>query len=273
MASVKVVKSEFDKWMQTMRVAWATQLAYKVNFVLLVIGPTIVFFFIKYNLWTSIYSMGGIEEIRGYTMAGMLRYQALVMVVSLLGQSYSSLNLSQDIRMGRISMYLIYPFEFWKFHAAGFLSFQAIQVLITLLTVAVFAASGLVGSFSIEYLVIGGAYTLLVASFWFSISFVLGLVAFWIEESWAFRVLFNMTAAFLSGATVPLEIFPAWFSSALAYTPFPYITHVPVKIMSGEFTGSISEAAVILIGWIVVAGLAGRGLWRKGVRLHTGAGM
>jgi ABC-2 type transport system permease protein len=47
--------AELKKWLATIRISWSRQLAYKLNFLLLVIGPTLVFFFVKYNLWRSIF--------------------------------------------------------------------------------------------------------------------------------------------------------------------------------------------------------------------------
>ena len=91
------------KWTQTMQVAWTNQLAYKLNFLILIIGPVFVFFFIKYNLWSSIFAMEGITTIEGYNLPSMLEYQVWVMIVSLLSHSYNNMKLAEDIRLGRIS--------------------------------------------------------------------------------------------------------------------------------------------------------------------------
>src|SRR5690606_15115581 len=104
------MQAELDKWLQTIRISWTKQMAYKINFVLLIIGPTVVFFFIKYNLWSSIYGMEGVENIQGYDLPKMLTYQVWVMIVAFIAQGYNSMNLAEDIRLGRISSYLIYPF-------------------------------------------------------------------------------------------------------------------------------------------------------------------
>lgn len=256
-----------------MRISWSNELAYKINFCLLVLGPTIVFFFVKYNLWSSIFSATGLPLIQGYDLTAMLQYQALVMLVALAGQSYNSMNLSQDIRMGRISAYLIYPFQFWQFHTASFLSFQVIQVAVTMVTLLVLYLTGILEGLTGLHLVQGLAYTSLVSFFWFATAFAQGLVSFWLEESWAIRVMFNIMTGFLSGAMFPLEIYPAWFVGILKWTPFPYVTYVPVKIMTGTYVGNQLIPAGVVVMWILIAYFIAAILWRRGLRLHTAAGM
>jgi ABC-2 type transport system permease protein len=267
------LRREAAKWLQTMQVHWSGQLAYKLHFVLLVLGPTLVFFFVKYNLWTSIYSREGIREIQGYDLGGMLRYQVWVMIVSFLAQGYNALSLAQDIRLGRISAYLVYPFEFWQFHTAGFLATQALQLVVSLLTVLSCRLFGWISLGDPLVLLAGLGFSLLVGCFWFAVSYILGLLAFWLEETWVLRVMFTTVSAFLSGAFLPLEIYPGWLRALLAYTPFPYMSFVPVKIFMGEYTGSVALASLALVAWTGLAALLAGVVWRRGIRLYTAAGM
>ena len=47
--------NSIPKWLETIRISISKVMAYRLNFLLQIIGPTLVFFFIKYNLWSSIY--------------------------------------------------------------------------------------------------------------------------------------------------------------------------------------------------------------------------
>jgi len=117
------LRSELNKWLATMRVSWSNYMVYKFNFLFLIIGPVVVFFFIRYSLWNAIYHLEGITVLQGYTFEKMLAYQVWVMVVGFLGLGYNGMQLAQDIRLGRISAYLIYPFGFWQYHASRFMFF------------------------------------------------------------------------------------------------------------------------------------------------------
>ena len=267
------LRNETAKWTQTLQIHWSSQMAYKLHFVLLVVGPTVVFFFVKYNLWSSIYAMGSVEEIRGYDLRAMIAYQVWVMVVAFLGQGYNAMGLAEDIRLGRISSYLIYPFEFWQFHTAGFVAFQVIQLLVAAVTVGTVVALGFVALPSATVILTGTAFASLVGLFWFTVSYSMGLAAFWLEQTWVFRVMFATVSSFLSGAILPLELYPAWLQEILFYSPFPYITYVPARVFMGSYEGSLGAAAGILSIWILLgAGLAGI-IWNRGLRLYTAAGM
>lgn len=267
------IRLEVAKWTQTMQISWSQQMAYKLNFLLLIVGPTLVFFFVKYNLWSSIYSLPDVGRIGGYDLPGMLTYQAWVMVVAFLAQGYSSMSLAEDIRLGRISSYLIYPFELWQFHAAGFVAFQAIQLGVAAVTVAATVAGGLVTLPSAATLATGTLYSLLVSVFWFVITYSFGLAAFWLEETWVLRVMFLTLSNFLSGAILPLEIYPGWLRRLLDLTPFPYITYVPSRVFMASYDGSVARAAATVVGWTLAAACLTTLVWRRGMRLYTAAGM
>lgn len=263
----------FPKWLATIRMSWQKQLAYKLNFLLLIIGPTVVFCFVKFNLWDAIYSLQGIEKIQGYTLQDMLNYQLWGMIVGFLGQGYNSMNLAEDIRLGRISTYLVYPFGFWPYHTASFVGFQILQVGVSIITLLILVAMGYLGDLAFGPLAQGFVFSLFVGFLWYQISFVLGLCAFWLEETWVLRVMFVTIAQFLSGSLLPLEIFPDWLVGLLRWTPFPYLTYVPVRIFMGNYEGSLLQATTILGVWLTVISLLLVWVWKRGLRLYTAAGM
>ena len=266
------MQAELRKWRATFEVSWTNHLAYRLNFILLVFGPALVFFFIKYNLWKSIYSMPGITVLQGYDFDQMLQYQLLVLIVSLMAQGHNSMKLADDIRLGRISSYLIYPFSFFKFHTASFLAFQGIQVLICGFTISFLMIIPLV-SFSDFNSVMRGLYFASLVSFlWFQLQFLVGLLAFWLEETWILRVILMTTAQFLSGAILPLEFYPQSFVKFLDYTPFPYLTYIPIKIFQGDSI-NLLNASLVLLFWSLFVYAINHILFKRGVRLYTAAGM
>jgi ABC-2 type transport system permease protein len=267
-----LVSAELQKWAATIRISWAKYLAYKLNFLLLVIGPVLVFFFIRYNLWSAIYNIEGITNLQGYNFKQMLAYQVWVMIVGFLGLGYNGMNLAEDIRLGRISAYLIYPFGFWQFHASNFLAFEMIQFFVSAITLLGVLAMAWVHLAWLPLLQ-GTLFCFGVALFWFQINFCIGILAFWLEETWVLRVMLVTLSQFLSGALIPLEIFPAWLRQSLNFLPFPYLTWVPAKIFMGQYTGNLSLAFVAILTWTALACVASHWLWNKGLRSYTAAGI
>ncbi|MCP4915194.1 MAG: hypothetical protein GY909_18890 [Oligoflexia bacterium] len=264
--------TNFLKWWQTVKISWVKHTAYRLNFFLQIIGPSLVFFFVKYNLWTSIFEQSATKVIQGYTLDQMLSYHAWAFIISLVAQGHGSWNLSEDIRLGRISSYLIYPFNFWEFHTASFISFQGIQILIAGVTLLFFSYISIISSFSFEVLLTGFTFTLLVSIFWFLTQYFTGLLAFWLEETWILRVMLQIVSVFLSGAIIPLELYPEWFVKILNFTPFPYLSYYPIQIMMGRDVSLVS-GVVIICSWIVGLIFINKFIWRRGLRLYTAAGM
>jgi ABC-2 type transport system permease protein len=264
--------NNLSKWIQTMRISWSQLTAYRFSFFLQVIGPSLVFFFIKYNLWSSIYNGDSTQIIQGYTFNEMITYHAWNLIVSLIAGGYASHNLAEDIRLGRISSYLIYPFNFWEFHTASFLSFQLLQTIISFITIAFVSSIGLIEIVSTEALIQGYIFCFIVSLMWFTLQYMTGILSFWLEETWILRVILQITAAFLSGAILPLELYPKWFVEILNYTPFPYLSYYPIKVFSGH-ESLFSNGPIIIISWMLIFTIINKVIWNRGMKLYTAAGM
>lgn len=270
--SQSIYQAESLKWWQTIKVSWSNLTAYRLNFFLQIIGPALVFFFIKYNLWSAIYAGDNTQLIQGYTFKDMISYHSWALIVGLLAQGHASMNLSEDIRMGRISSYLIYPFNFWQFHTASFLSFQILQTFIASGSLLAIVLWDVIPAPGIMTLLKGLFFTWFVSIFWFAIQYLLGLMAFWLEETWILRVIFGIMSSFLSGAIIPLDLFPSWAIKVLDLTPFPYLTYYPIKAFMGQGEGMFL-GCLIMGAWIAVFAYLNHRIWKKGVRLYTAAGM
>ncbi len=259
------------KWWITIKISWVKHTAYRLNFFLQVIGPAIMFFFIKYNLWAAIYADQKGLVIQGFNFDQMVTYHTWTFAVAIIGQGHGSWNLSEDIRMGRISSYLIYPFNFWEFHTASFLSFQVLQILIVAISLIFFYFIG-ISIPEVWVLFKGFSFTLVVSFFWYALQYLTGVMAFWLEETWILRVILSIVTTFLSGAIIPLDLYPEWLVNTLQYTPFPYLVYYPVQIFM-ERPVALLRGYLIIIAWIGFFTLISRWAWRKGIRLYTAAGM
>lgn len=263
--------ANLKKWLETIRIGWSVVTAYRLNFVLLILGPAIVFYFVKVSLWSAMYSEST-TLLQGYTLSDMLKYQAWSLVVVLLAQSSNGVNLSEDIRLGRISKYMVYPFNFWEFHTASFFSFQTLQLIVAVISLAILSSLNIIDITNWSHLTIGIAYSCLVGLFWFAVQYFTGLMAFWLDETWTMRAVFQIIVNFLSGAIIPMDFFPLWAQKVLAWTPFPALTYTPVKIFMGDLSG-LWHGVTTLICSIAIMALINTLTWRKGVRLFTAAGM
>ena len=268
-----MVIAELRKWQKTISVAMSRYMAFKRDFILMLVAPAFVFVAINYSLWRSIYQSRGGESISGFSMDQMLHYQCWAFIVTLLARSHRTWNLSEHIRLGRITSFLLYPFDAWKFYASEFVAFQILQLMTALLSMAALRAFGFLPPLGITPCLVGVAFSLLVGVLWFVVEFTFGLLGFWFEEVWVFRQIFTFCAILFSGAFIPLELFPAALQKMIACTPFPFITSVPVHIFMGSESVSLSLAVFMLLGWIIALSWVAAVVWRRGVRLYSAAGM
>ena len=268
-----MVIHELRKWHKTITSSMSRYMAFKGDFFLMLVAPSLVFIAINYNVWRAIYQTQGDRSIGGFSMDQMLHYQCWSFIVALLVRSHRAWNLSEHIRLGRITSFLLYPFDAWKFYSCEFIAFQIIQVMITSASIVALQLLGFLPPLDLLTVLYGVVFSLLVSVLWFVVEFTFGLAGFWLEEVWVFRVVFNFFAVLFSGAFIPIELFPASLQNVLRYTPFPFITSVPVHIFMGTSTVSLLGATATLFAWIIALGIGSWFVWRRGLRLYTAAGM
>jgi ABC-2 type transport system permease protein len=85
--------------------------------------------------------------------------------------------------------------------------------------------------------------------------------------------LFRLVERLLSGAILPLFLFPGWFSSALRYLPFGYTLYVPVQaLIQPQAPGDLGASLGIGLAWCVALGWATRAMTAAGWRRFTAHG-
>lgn len=267
------LKMEYLKWIQSIKISLSKNLNYKINFLLMTCAPVLIFFIIKYNLWLSIYEGNGYKTIKGYTLSQMINYQFWILVLEFFVRShFFSMNISQEIRHGKISCFLLYPFSFINYQLSLFLSDKIIQAFIGVFTLFIAFLFSWAEIPSASILFKAGIFILMINIFWFFVQLLIGLLSFWLEETWGLNASIRFISAFLSGSVLPLDLYPELFAKILLWTPFPYLTYIPVKILMGEAV-DVSFSLSLLCVWALILFLVVRWVWGRGLKLYTGAGM
>jgi ABC-2 type transport system permease protein len=232
-----------------------------------------VFVAVNCSVWFAIYDYNSLDTLNGFTLEEMLNYQAWNLVVTYMIRSHRSSSLSDDIRLGKITSFLVYPFEFWRYYYSSYFGFQMIQVIVAIITILVLYSLGLITNLSPSSIINGFLFSLSVGVLWCTLEFLAGTAAFWLEETWVFRYVLELTAVLLSGAIIPITFFPEMLQKILVYTPFPYLGSIPIQIFSGTYENDILLAYFSIIIWISIFSYITKIVWKKGVNLYTGAGM
>ncbi len=261
------------KWLFTLQAHAVRLTAFRLNFLLLVLGPALVFFGVKISLWLSIFHHQPDTGLGGYTRQEMLEFQTWTLIIALLSQSYNASSLAEDIRLGRISTWLLYPFSFLSAQFAAYLSFFLVQIIASGVLLCLAHLAGFVSIISPSSLFGGSLLCCISALLWYFLQLAAGFLAFWLEEVWVLRVLIQMSIQFLSGAILPLSFFPPEFASWLSLSPFPLMTQIPADVLMGRIPPFEAIHYGLGFVWILIFFVLSRLIFQRGLRLYTAAGM
>lgn len=263
--------SNIQKWVDTIKICMIKHTAYRANFILQIIAPIAVFYLVKYSLWSTLYQER--ELIGSWTRQSMMDYHFFTFVVTLLATGHQAFDLSHDIRLGKISTYLIYPFNFWEFHTASFIAYLIIRFFIVSFAILIAVQLGWIANVTMLNLTGALIYCVIISFFWFLLQFTTGLITFWMEETWILRVIITVISSFLSGYYYPLDLYPEIMQTILKFTPFPYLSYYPSKLFMHFSQEIFTQGLMVLALWALPLILINRSLWRRGLKQYSGAGI
>lgn len=264
-----------NKWRAAIAIEIGRLMEYRWNFLFRMLVVSLVPLAVKIYLWNAIFD--SIARVGAYDRGSMLAYQLWGAVFMLFVEVRTTVdNVSSDIRMGRITRYLLFPigmFEITTCQYAGSLIVQGAGAMVGVLAMLALTdylpCDPVSANFWVALAMVG-----LASFFWYLVHFIVGLLAFWLEELWTFFVMFQIAAKFLSGNPIPIDLFPGWFQAASAWLPFQWIFYAPVRLMtSPEPMPELWLGVPVLAGWCVVMFGAYRAVWARGLRMYTAAGI
>jgi len=215
------------KYLNTFKVTLLTSLAYFHDFV----GRQVflvVIMFVFVQLWRTTYGWEGASTIEGFSLAQMIWYLALSESL-VMGMPRSAADIDSEVKSGSLAYTLTKPYKYPWFHYARYMSDALVRFFANLLVAGgvtwimvgppTFTAVSFAAGLSCVVL----AYTL---DFW--VQFSLGILAFWTEDTWAFRFIYSRVTMLLGGMMLPLEVFPGWLRRIADALPTAQIVYGPV---------------------------------------------
>ncbi|MFH1844988.1 MAG: ABC-2 family transporter protein [bacterium] len=256
------------------RLSFLKFLAYRLRYYTGVISY-LVFVAGNYYLYSAIFAgraSGEPAEIGGLTLSQMVTYVGL----SWIGRSFYFNNidriLSGQIQQGEITVMLIKPLHVQTmmfFETIGEAGFRLVMFTLPILLV-------IVPLFSLQAPPDPALYGWTVLSFLLAflvntqISFLVGCLAFYLQNIIGVIRAKMVTMEFLTGVLIPFTFFPEWFQQVVTYLPFQAISYIPVTIFLGQRTGDdLTEALLLQAAWGVGLFILGRIFWDYSVKHVT----
>jgi ABC-2 type transport system permease protein len=256
-----------------LRIGVAETVAYRAEFLVWMLTSTMPL--IMLSLWTSVASEGPFQS---YSSADFVAYFLGVLIVRNLTGNWVAFQMSEDIRLGLLSMRLLRPIHPFIAYASNHAAALPFRSLIALPIAIVLLLSSGASSLTTEPLQLA----LLVPSIalaWlitFGITFAIGTCAFWITQAFGvFNFYFGLWSL-LSGYLMPMEILRSKYpviGDVAVKLPFYYMLGAPIELMTKHLTTS---QLVNLLGWqvawAVICVVVALWAWGKGVRHFEAVG-
>lgn len=220
-------------------------------------------------VWRGAIAQGATPPV---TETFLTTYLVLVSIVAMLTSSWTSGFLAESIRLGGLSSWLVRP---CSTHLNGIANNIGEKVVKLVLLVPLVAVLGIIFRSEVDLpgagtrwlafavsLVMAGAMT-------FSLDVVIGSLAFWFEDVSAVNRLRFLLSRILSGALIPLALFPSAFEGFLNAQPFRFMVSFPLEVLLGNPS---SSSFALQLGWFAAFIGAAIVVWRVGLRSYQGAG-
>lgn len=252
-------------YVAAVRLSFLKFLAYRLRYFTGII-TYLLFVSVHYFIWKAVFEGSGNAVINGFTFPQMITYVALGWISRSLYFSDIDEEISEYVRTGQISSYLVKPIKFHLMmlsEAFGGLVFRlcffTLPISVVLLNIFPIALP-----YSLLHAVVFMLSTL--GSFFVlaEINFLLGLLCFRLKNiDGMIRAKYFFIQLF-SGLLLPLSFFPSYLRGICDFLPFKLIAYTPLEIYLGKLNGvSLLYSILQLFAWGLVLFALSELLWKR----------
>lgn len=261
------------KYFAVFAITWQQGLAYRLNFILWRVR-TVLQLLLVYFLWWTVFQSQ--SQVFGYTEQTIISYILISAVVRAVVLSSRVMDVGGQINDGNIVNFLIKPLDFVKYYFSRDIADKLLNITFAvveiLLIVLLLQPPIILQTNTVQIFLFLSSLFLAIILF-FSISFIIGLLAFWLENAWGVYFLLFMFIEGFGGGIFPIDILPPFIAQIFLLTPFPYLIYFPSKLYLGTLSlDQTIQGFCILIFWVITFYLLMRKTLREGLKNYTAVG-
>lgn len=247
---------------------------------------TINFWKYKFNLFFNFISSIILPMILNYIFTDAiltnknlsLKYDLLIYIVIsnfILGIVLSDIEsyISMDIKSGKFMYKLLSPLSVPFQYFINDFSKKLIKTISFIIPILIVWFCLNYSNINMNNLLLSTLFILIAILIGFNISFLIGILSFWLVEIWGISSVKSLAISIFTGAVIPIDLFPETVRRVLFYLPFPYLSYYPALMISykGNNNG-MNIKMVLLIGilWVLITFLLNNFLWNKGIKKYEG---
>lgn len=244
------------------RAVWAIALRQRAREPALLIGTAALYALLLYvfaQLWRVLLSGTPGSAAR----AGEYLWYLAVAEWILCAQPRFHLDIEREVRSGDVACQLTRPISY----LGSRLAHAAAELCVNLALLAPIGACVAVALVGLPErpggLLIAVALGLLASVLWMLCTALIGLSAFWLQDTSPLYWVFQKLAFVLGGLMVPLDLYPVWLERIALASPFSALLYTPARLVFGGDTGLALAGAAQIAFWIALAALALRFVHRR----------
>lgn len=216
------------------------------------------------QLWTRTLAARG--AVAGLTARELVWYLVYTEAI-LLACPRADETLAEEVRSGDIAYRLVRPIPYLTFHLAGFLGESTVRFFVNLL-VGGTAAWVQIGPPPIAFAAVPAVAV--VTALGFVLAYcclaLIGLGAFWVQETRPYAWIYGKLMFTLGGLLVPNDFMPEWMAQVAGWLPFGAVLYGPARLTL-EFEPAFAlHVLVVQVIWIGALAALARAAFRAGTR-------
>jgi ABC-2 type transport system permease protein len=208
------------------------------------------------QLWTTTYAATGQSVVQGFSLRDLVWYLVITEVIALSTPRITQL-IDTEVRSGDIAYALSRPYSYPLYQVASYWGETLLRIPINALIGAVVAGAAVgpppaTPASLLACLVLGvGAISMKAI-----IEVLIGLSAFWVEDTQPAEWIYNKFLLTIGGLFLPLELFPDWLAKLARALPFASISYTPARAFVSLDWSVVAPLALGQLVWLVLGWLA-----------------
>ncbi len=207
--------------------------------------------YIFLQLWRVTYAETNAQELGNLSLTQMLWYLGITESIVLCAPTIAQ-EIDEDVRTGTLAVQLIRPLSYPLYRLWTTLGERAVRFGLNL-TVSIVIALLFVGLIPLS---LPGIFLFLLSLplafvLDFLATFLVGLAAFWLENTTGLMLIYSRITMILGGMLIPLDLFPEQWQPVLKNLPFASIVYGPARLFVQPdlvFAGELLLRQAVAIG-------------------------
>lgn len=251
-----------QKYWMLFQKTFQSQMAYRSTTLLTLLSAA-VSFVIQVSLWTALIQ-SGVKD--GITLSDMVVYIVLNTVILTVTRADIASDIEIEIRDGSVAMHLLRPISFKLYWLSTVMGKNCYKLCVSTLPIVILGAvfAGFSAPKAWWHVLFALISTVLGTLIMFEITYIVGLIAFWVQKTWYLSFYLKAGTTLFGGTTVPFWFYPELLNQLSYFLPFRYISFEAISLYLGKMTFEQGLFSLLCSAvWLAVLEAVGLLVWRS----------